>query len=85
LRTHREKIFLTRAALATLCDRLAAHDSELYTAVSEHAIKKLEMEDSQPRASTAVTLAAALKAEVAEIFPFGIDTKNRRVDISAGK
>lgn len=80
LRDRREKAFLTRAALAALCERLEAQDSALYTAVSEHTVKSLEAETSQPRASTATTLAAALNVGVAVLFPNGIDTKNRKVD-----
>jgi len=83
LRKFREEAFLTRASLAGLCDQLAQSDAVRYTAVSEHTIKKLESEDSQPRASTATTLAAALKMDVARLFPNGIDLKNRRVDRKA--
>lgn len=80
LRKYREEAFLTRSSLAALCEDLAIQDSRRFTAVSEHTIKKLEAEDSQPRASTATTLAAALKMDVAHLFPCGVNLKNRKVD-----
>lgn len=80
LRKFREEAFLTRTSLASQCEVLALEDSLRFTAVSEHTIKKLESEDSQPRASTATTLAAALNVEVPQLFPSGIDLKNRKVD-----
>ena len=77
LRALRESAALTRARLAALCAQLADEDSIRYTAVGESTIKHIELGGSQPRASTAATLAKALDRTVAEIFPKGIDTKNR--------
>lgn len=77
LREARENASLTRKRLAALCARLADEDAVRYTAVGQSTIQHLERGLAQPRASTAATLAVVLESSVAELFPQGIDVKNR--------
>lgn len=77
LRELREALALTRARLAALTVQIASDDPVRFTAVGESTVKHLETGRAQPRASTAATLARALNAEVAQLFPCGIDTKSR--------
>jgi len=77
LREARDGASLSRARLAALCVQLAAQDPIRYTAVGESTIQHLELGRSQPRASTAITLAAALESTTEKLFPGGIDVKKR--------
>ncbi len=77
LRTRRDAAALSRARLAALCAQRADQDPVRYTAVGESTINHLERGKSQPRASTAATLAEVLACTVVELFPGGIDTKSR--------
>jgi transcriptional regulator with XRE-family HTH domain len=77
LREVRDSQALTRVQLAALCGQLAEQDPIRYTAVGESTVKHIELGKSQPRASTAATIAKALEMSVSELFPAGIDTKSR--------
>jgi transcriptional regulator with XRE-family HTH domain len=80
LREVRESKFLTRETLAARCAKLQAEDPTEYTSVGLSTIKHLERGASQPRASTAMTLAAVLGSSVSFLFPDGVDLKDRNVD-----
>ena len=60
-----------------VCAQVADADPIRFTAVGESTINNLERGKSQPRASTAATLAKALNCTVADLFPCGIDIKSR--------
>ncbi len=77
LRDHRDSAAISRARLAALCAQLADADPIRYTAVGESTINNLERGKSQPRASTAATLAKVLGCTVGDLFPGGIDIKSR--------
>ncbi len=77
LRAARDAAALSRARLAALCAQLADTDPIRYTAVGESTINNLERGKSQPRASTAATLAKVLGCTVGDLFLGGIDTKSR--------
>lgn len=77
LRETRENASLTRRRLAALCARVADEDAVRYTAVGQSTIQHLERGLAQPRASTAATLAIVLETSVTDLFPHGIDVKNR--------
>ena len=77
LRSMRDAQGLTRHHLSTLCERLFEADQALHTRVGYTTIQNLERGLSQPRASTARTLAEALDVTITEIFPLGIDLKSR--------
>lgn len=78
LKEAREAASLTRRQLSGICRDLAKKNGDLYTEVAIPTIQKLETGFSQPRATTAHTLAKALKKQVSTLFPNGVDTKNRR-------
>lgn len=77
LRAHRDRACLTRQQLSALSARLAEADSVQFTYVGYTTIQNLERGLSQPRASTARTLAQVLQADVREVFPRGLDVKSR--------
>lgn len=77
LRRYRDAAGLTRRQLSLLCNRQAEKDANFFTSVSIGAIRKLEAGLSRPRATTAATLAAALKKSVKTLFPNGLDSESR--------
>jgi transcriptional regulator with XRE-family HTH domain len=69
---------LTRDALITMTESLAAADPARYTRVSRSALRTLEAGLSRPQLKTMATLAKALGVEAQLIFPGGPDDHIRR-------
>lgn len=72
-----EQAMITRAQLMLRCEHLFNTDSARYTKIGKTTLHDLEAGLRRPRPNTAATLAAALEANAAELFPSGFDSHVR--------